>query len=68
MPPNSQLIHCVLEHLIGRYHVPYGYVVEWALEQGHSEENAPFLLSIVGILNTIGVVSYLREIEWKSTT
>jgi hypothetical protein len=37
--------------------------VEWDLEQGDWDENAYFLLSIIGILNTIGVVSYWQEIE-----
>ncbi len=34
----------------------YLYVTDWALEQGHDEEDASFLLSVVGILNTFGEV------------
>lgn len=39
-----------------RYHVPYIFIADWAIAQGHPEEDSSFLLSIVGILNTVGVV------------
>ena len=31
-------------------------MADWAIAQGHPEEDASFLLSIVGILNTLGEV------------
>ena len=50
-------ITCLFLLICYSYHVPYVYMADWAIAQGHPEEDASFLLSIVGILNTLGEVN-----------
>lgn len=39
------------------YDVPYVYIADLATKMGHSEEDASYLISLIGILNMFGEVS-----------
>lgn len=39
--------------------VPYIYLPEMAIQKGTSEKMASYLISVIGIVNTLGIVSFL---------
>lgn len=40
-----------------RYIIPYFYITELLLEFNHSEESCAYLISVIGIFNTLGMVA-----------
>lgn len=49
-----------LSNLLGMlgFYVPFMFVIDMAAEKGISKENASLLLSVVGIMNTLGWFGY----------
>uniref|UniRef100_T1JKY7 Major facilitator superfamily (MFS) profile domain-containing protein n=1 Tax=Strigamia maritima TaxID=126957 RepID=T1JKY7_STRMM len=65
------LIFCVSNLLLYIwYDVPYIYIADHAIKMGIGEEKAFYLISVIGILNTIGeiLLGYVGDKPWVSTT
>uniref|UniRef100_T1IP78 Major facilitator superfamily (MFS) profile domain-containing protein n=1 Tax=Strigamia maritima TaxID=126957 RepID=T1IP78_STRMM len=52
------------------YDVPYIYIADNAINNGIDEKSAYYLISIIGILNTIGeiILGYVGDNPWVNTT
>jgi hypothetical protein len=37
--------------------IPYIYIPEYAIQAGSSDKKASYLISVIGIVNTLGIVS-----------
>lgn len=45
------------------YDVPYVYIADLAIMKGHSDEDASYLISLIGILNMFGEVNKIINIS-----
>ena len=55
---------------IFRYIIPYFYITELLLEFNHSEESCAYLISVIGIFNTLGMVAlgWIGDQKWCNVT
>lgn len=53
-----------------RYIIPYFYIAEFLGEYGISEEKSAYLISIIGIFNTVGMIAlgWVGDQKWCNVT
>lgn len=51
---------------IHRYIIPYFYIAEFLSEFGYSEEHSAYLISVIGIFNTVGMIAlgWVGDQKW----